>query len=263
MRLRALLERDVLRGAAAFLPWDVVKEAPLDGGCSVTAVHADGSALSPAVPHTSGLHGFLRLHQGDYRVLIRAASRAFLPSLRSLSVPLPTDSSLLLPAPLRPSSSYPPPIGATVLRGTVHWRRSQPTPARWAAIFARLEAQKGPQFRTVHSMWTRSDENGDFAVFLRPPTPPAEGLRETLRAVVEIYASSPTQGAPDSDDLSDLVLDDGTEDDVRGRQPLARPALVVGPGLEAGATLSLNHDEYTTQPPGSTRPMRHRVILLG
>lgn len=262
MKLRSLLDRDVLRGAVAFLPWDALKELPAHGGCMVSVMDRNGAMLQDAVPHTSGLYGFLKLSRGSYQVLIRSASSSFLPSLRSIDVPLPAGSSVILPAPLRPSSSYPHPDGATALRGTVHWKRAQTTPARWAAVFARLEALKGATWRVVHSTWTRTDGSGDFAVFLHAASPGAEGGREKLRAIVEIHASQPGDPSLSNEDLSDLVLDDGTEADVRSRQPLAGPPIIVSENVLAGATLSLNQDEYTTQPTRSTPPLKHRVILL-
>lgn len=261
MKLRALLEHEVLRGAVAFMPWDSVKDLPAEVDCTVAAVSRDGQRLQGAVPHTSGLHGFLHLRKGDYQIRIAAASPAFLPSLRSVTVPLPENASVIMTAPLLPSASYPAPAGSLVLRGTVHWQRALPTPARWAAVFARLEGLKAGTWRPVHATWTRTDGKGEFALFLRAAPPGAEGTRDPLRAVVEIHASAPPAYPLDEDALQDLVLDDGKEEDVRKRQPLARTVIVKNDELRPGATLSLNQDEYTTQPAGSTR-QKHTVILL-
>lgn len=262
MSLLSVLERDVLRGALAFMPWDPIKELPVDGECRVSVMAPNGRVVQDAVPHTSGLQGFLRLRSGSYRALIRPTNSGFLPSLRSVTIPMPKGSSVIVAAPLRPSASYPVPSGAIALRATVHWKRPQVTPARWAGIFVRLEAKKNDIWRLVYSMWTRTDGNGEFAAILRPGPPGTEGSRDPLRAVVEIRARPPAAGPYAEGDLSDLILDDGNDENVRERQPLARAPITVETGVEPGAMLSLNQDDYTTQPDGVTPPMRHRVILL-
>lgn len=252
-------EQLVLRGSVALLPFDPLAMRPADVPCVVTALPPRGAAV-PAVAHTTGLYGFSRLSPGVYRFLLRPAGGGLLPSLRTLTLPRqPAEGGIVIAA-LRPGPTYPVPRGAITLRGTLLWRRPTLTPARFAAVFCVLGADKNGATRTVHRTWTRSDANGDFSLVLLAEPPSGEGTRDPLRATVTIHAGPPTGAS--GDDLSDLPSDDGSEDELRARQPAARAPLVVT-GLAPGQTLSLNRDDFTTVPPGATQPQPQRVILLG
>ena len=97
-------------------------------------------------------------------------------------------------------------------------------------------------------------------LFLRTSPPNSDGAVPALVAVVEIHAAGPPSAALADDDLSDLGLDDGSDADMRALLPLQRtlPPAPVKPGDE----LSLNRDSYSTTPPGTTRPVQHKVIRL-
>jgi hypothetical protein len=259
VRLGPSPDRSVLVGAAAVRLWDAVAERPTDAGATVTALRAtDRAPLTRAVAHGSGLHGFLTLRTAAYEVLVQPSSPRFLPSRRSLTILPPPAAPVRIEASLRPSPAYAAPASSVALRGTVEWL-SPRLPARWAVIYGWIAAAATPG-TPLRAAWTRADAKGEFALFLRTSPPNSDGIVPALVAVVEIHAAGPPTGALADDDLSDLGLDDGSDADMRALLPLQRtlPPEPVKPGDE----LSLNRDSYSTTPPGTTRPVQHKVIRL-
>ena len=219
-------------GVGAIQIWDAVEGRPSAIACKVTALRKkDRYPIATAVMHAGGVYGFLKLRTGrTYDLLIEPIGPAYLPSMRTLEVPDDFQKRAILDARLRPSSMYRRPVHSAVLRGTVQWKDTG-RPARWACISGWLfpthpppppppPAQPPPP---ISSTWTRTDARGDFALFLRHPPPNSDGKVPAYTAFIEIHATTPPPTTDLAvDDLSDLVIDNGTDEEVLQRQPLAQ-----------------------------------------
>jgi hypothetical protein len=265
VRLSASVDRSTLVGSAAVRVWDGLAERPCEAACDVTALRAsDLAPIRRAVAHGSSMHGFLELRPGAYQLLLEPRAPQFLPSMRSLVVPAPGPPPALPPAPvrieapLRPSPAYPCPAGWIALRGTVEWHDSHRR-VRWAVVYGTIGLAGSPG-TAQRSAWTRSNAQGEFALFLRSSPPNTDGVVPALVATVEIHAGpEPDVDLPDGS-RADLGLDDGSDDDVRASLPLARTLAAIA--VRPGDDLSINVDTYTTTPPGTSRLVAHKVIRL-
>jgi hypothetical protein len=267
MRLSASVDRSVLVGALAVRVWDGLALRPCEASCRVTALLVDGDELIPvkrAVAHGSSLHGFLELRPGTYRLLVEPQTPQFLPTMRSLVVtalpapPALPPAPIRVDAPLRPSAVYPRPSHWIALRGTVEWAPPR-LPARWAVIRGTL-ALAAPPNTVQRTAWTRTDANGEFALFLRSAPPNSDGNVPALTATITIHSGpAPTAGLP-AESRIDLGLDDGSDETTAPSLPLVRTLdpIPVHPDDE----LSANVDSYTTTPPGSSRLVANKVITL-
>jgi hypothetical protein len=247
------------RGVAAIQIWDAVEDRPSVAPCRVTALRTpDLYPVAAAAMHAGGVHGFLRLRPATYRLLIAPAASTYLPSLRTLVVPVAPAPPVFLDARLRPSASYVCQPHRAVVRGTVQWTATR-RPARWACIFGWLERTLGPP-TPIGATWTRTNARGEFALQLRHPPPNSDGETAAYTAVVEIHATTPPPATElAATDYSDLVIDDGDDAAVRARQPLSRT--VTAP-CQPDDDLSLNSDVYTTTDPVTGVTQSHTVILI-
>jgi hypothetical protein len=246
-------------GVAAIQIWDAVQERPSITACQVTALPI--TALFPiatGVMHSGGVHGFLKLRPATYQLRIEPSSPTYVPSARTLVVPPAPAAPVFIDARLRPSSMYVRSPHAAVMRGTVQWSATK-QPARWACIYGWLFRTAGPT-TPIGETWTRTNARGEFALFLRHPPPNSDGAVPDYTASVEIHATTPPPATElADDDLSDLVVDDGTDAAVRARQPLSRT--VTAP-CQPDDDISLNTDSYTTTDPLTGWTQSHKVILL-
>lgn len=247
------------KGVAAVQIWDAVQNRQSMTACKVTALRtADLYPVATAVMHSGGVHGFLELRSGAYKLLVEPTSQAYIPSLRTLVVPNAPTAPVFLDARLRPSSTYGRQAHAAVLRGTVQWTVTR-RPARWACIFGWLFPTAGPT-TPIGATWTRTNARGEFALMLRHPPPNHDGDVPAYTASLEIHATTPPPATDlADDDFSDLVVDDGSDADVQARQPLSR---TVSAPCMPDDDLSLNTDVYTTTDPGTGVTQSHKVILL-
>jgi hypothetical protein len=259
MQLGATPEHVRQTGVAAIQIWDAVQDRPSSTACRVTALRtSDRHPIATAVMHAGGVHGFLQLRPGSYQLLVQPASSAYVPSLRTLVVPAAPVPPVFLDARLRPSSMYGRQGHGAVLRGTVQWAATR-RPARWACIFGWLFPTLGPP-TPIGATWTRTNARGEFALLLRHPPPNSDGEVPAYTATLEIHATSPPPSTDlADDDLSDLVVDDGTDEDVRARQALSR---TVSSPCQPDDDLSLNTDVYTATDPLTLVTLSHKVILL-
>jgi hypothetical protein len=246
-------------GVAAIQIWDAVQDRPSATACKVTALRtSDRHPIATAVMHAGGVHGFLALRTGTYNLLVEPASSAYLPSMRTLVVPAAPAPPVVLDARLRPSPMYGRQAHSAVLRGTVQWTATR-RPARWACIFGWLFRTLGP-LTPIGATWTRTNARGEFALVLRHPPPNSDGAMPDYTASLEIHATTPPPATDLADnDFSDLIVDDGTDTAVQGRQPLSR---TVSTPCMPDSDLSLNTDSYTTTDPRTGVTMSHKVILL-
>lgn len=234
------LETSRLRGALAVRPWDAVLDRPTELPCRVTALRAaDRVAIGPAVRHTGGLFGFLKLKTPKtYLVLVEPLGGTLLPSLRQVNVPV-GGLPVALSARLLPAPTYAAPRHSVILRGTVYFKLPSPRPARWVAVFGRLAKKTAPA-TTIASAWTRTDGRGEFALPLRTTPPDADGKLPVFQASLEFFAPAPDPKAPllDAADLSDLPVDADTDAGNRAPAPARR---AIGPITVApGDDLSIN-----------------------
>lgn len=246
-------------GVAAIQIWDAVQERPSITACKVTALRmVDLYPIATAVMHTGGVHGFLRLRPGSYKLLVEPISSTYVPSMRTLVVPAAPAPPVFLDARLRPSSMYGRQAHGAVLRGTVQWSATK-RPARWACIFGSLFHTLGPP-TPIAMTWTRTNAYGEFALFLRHPPPNSDGDISAYTVSLEIRATTPPPATDlAADDFSDLVVDDGTDTAVQLRQPLSR---TMSTPCMPDDDLSLNTDLYTTTDPLTGVTRSHKVILL-
>jgi len=247
------------KGVAAVRIWDAMENRPSSTACNVTALRtADLHPIASAVMHAGGIHGFLELRPGTYKLLVEPISQAYVPSLRTLVIPSAPTPPVFLDARLRPSPSYGRQAHAAVLRGTVQWTATK-RPARWACIFGWLFPTAGPT-TPINATWTRTNARGEFALILRHPPPNSDGDVPAYTASLEIHATTPPPATDlADDDFSDLVVDDGTDAAVQARQPLSR---TVSAPCMPDDDLSLNSDSYTTTDPRTGVTQSHTVILL-
>jgi hypothetical protein len=262
MTVITVLESSWLTGALAVRAGDSFSGRPLEYGYgTVTALRpSDRKSLAAAVLHTTGVQGFLTLRASSYYILVEPAAMAFLPSLRSVTIPLAPGEPIIMPVPLRTSPSYPALAGTIVARGTVLWNRTPKLPARWVSIFAKLlDATAGT---TLASAWTRADGRGEFSVVITAPTPDADGNSNGMNLSVEVHGTPPPAGAValPTGDRSDLPLDDGDDVGVLAREALQRT--LTSSGVHPGDVVSINQDSFTVVPPGGGAPIPNKAILL-
>jgi len=246
-------------GVAAIQIWDAVQDRPSITACRVIALRmADLYPIATAVMHSGGVHGFLRIRPGTYKLLIEPVSSSYLPSMRTLVIPAAPAAPVFVDARLRPSATYGRQAHSAVLRGTVQWGATK-RPVRWAGIFGRLFRTSGPQ-TPVATSWTRTNARGEFALVLRHPSPDSDGLVPGYTASLDIYATIPPSATDlADDDYADLVPDDGSDQEVQARQTNRR---TVSTPCMPDDDLSLNADSYTTTNPLTGVTLSHKVILL-
>ena len=264
MKLAPPVETRALIGALGVQPWDPLRDRRIWDPCVVTAVRTDG-ATATAVPHSTGIQGFLRLGAGSYRVLTVPRVAQYLPSLRSVTLPMAAPA--WLDALLRPSPAYSDaPYGMAVVRGTLQWGpipappiRAPLLPVRWATVYAWVESADAPGVMFDVS-WTRSTARGEFALFVRVAPPHDDGASPVCTAHVEVHADTPVPLVPRADDdYTDLPLDDGSDAAIRAAMPLKFSKDVV---VAAGDDRSINQHVYDVTPPGSAPVAPQNVIVI-
>jgi hypothetical protein len=265
MKLAPPIEISALRGALGVQPWDPLRDCRIQDPCRVTALRPDGTAVATAVRHSTGIQGFLQLRAGSYRVLTVPLVAQYLPSLRSVTIPMPAPA--WLDAMLRSSPAYAGvPYGAAVVRGTLQWGpvpaapvRAALPPVRWATVYAWVESADAPG-AVFDISWTRSSPRGEFALFVRVAQPHDDGASPVCTAHLEVHATAPASLAPrDDDDYTDLPLDDGSDAAIRAALPLKFTKDVV---VAAGDDLTINQHVYDVVPPGSGPVAPQNVIVI-
>lgn len=259
------LERRAQAGALAVQPWDPLRDGRIEDPCIVTALRPDGVPVMTAVRHSTGVQSFLELRAGKYHVRTIPQVSGYLPSLRSVTMPMP--SPAWLDVMLRSSSAYGGMRqGMALLRGTLQWGplptppiRAALPPVRWATVYAWVESADTPG-AVFDVSWTRSSACGEFALFVRVAPPDDKGGLPVCTAHLEIHADTPASPAPRAeDDYSDLPLDDGDDDAIRGAMPLKFSTAVI---VAAGDDRTINQHVYDVTPPGSVPVAPQNVIVI-
>lgn len=265
MKLAPPLENSVLLGALGVQPWDPLRDCRIQDPCVVTAMRLDGVTVATAVRHSTGIQGFLKLRAGSYRVLTVPLVPQYLPSLRSVTIPMPAPA--WQDVMLRSSPAYfGAPYGMAILRGTLQWGplpllpiRAALPPVRWATVYAWVESSDAPG-AVFDVSWTRSSTRGEFALFVRVAPPHDDGASPGCTAHLEVHASTPASPVVrDDDDYRDLPLDDGTDAAIRAAMPLKFSKDVV---VAVGDDLTINQHVYDVVPPGSAPAASQNVIVI-
>ena len=265
MKLAPPLETSVMIGALGVQPWDPLRDCRVLDRCAVTTLRPDGTPAATAVRHSTGIQGFLRLRAGSYRVLTVPQVPQYLPSLRSVTIPMPAPA--WLDVMLRSSPAYAgAPYGMAVLRGTLQWGplpappvRAALPPVRWATVYAWVESADAPG-AVFDVSWTRSSARGEFALFVRVAPPHDDGASPVCTAHLEVHAAAPVSPVVrDDHDYRDLPLDDGTDAAIRAALPLKFSKDVV---VAAGGDLSINQHVYDVVPPGSAPVAPQNVVVI-